>query len=397
MEKRSIKVEISGFAREGAKQGENVELLRKERILADHPHFYMYMNQLDALFLQAAELNGDGLTHFIALIHEDETADIYTQYDNVFLEIEVKQVDQESTIYNIENVRSYGIDGIVIKPSDAVVCVMKVGWKYGLFFDFAHATTQDKVWQELGELYNTLHFDRIIENIRNRIRESEKPHIITEGKTDWRHLEAARRELEPELLLGYPTSDDTLGDTGLFQVCERLAKFGPKNKNKVIAIFDRDSTETLNKLKKYGDLDGYQLWGNNVFSFVLPVPAHRKGYKNLCIELLYSDKDLARSDGAGKRLFFDNEVKIERIPGEARRASPTAVVMSKELDKKVFGGLADRIEDEHGNKVGLSKAAFAQLIYEQSEYFKEMDFSGFRQVIQRIKQILRFDPPEDDR
>jgi hypothetical protein len=390
---------LTGFVIDDTEAGENTWILQRAKIDASDQHFYMFMNQLDGHFLRPAGIKGDSLTHFLALLHSDGKADIYTHYSQVRIEMKPKRnIAKGDPVYvsDIDDVRRYEIEGVDFMPGDAVVCVMKVGWKYGLFFDFTRSIASNEVWQQLGQLYNSLHVDRIIENIQSAVKESEKPHIITEGKTDWKHLEAARRKIAPELAFGYPSSEDTLGDIGLLQMCERLSKFGPQNKNKIIAIFDRDNPATLNKLKEHGDLDGYQTWGKNIYSFAIPFPRERKAYKHLCIELLYSDIDLTSKDSNGKRLFFNNEIRTEVIAEKRTRILAIKPIASMEHDKKVFDGLADQIEDKNGKKVGLSKALFAQYALDQTDGFGELDFAGFEETIKTIKDILRFDPTAND-
>lgn len=386
---------LVGFLANGPKKGEDALILQRAKIHADDPYFYMYINQIEGHFLVPAKIDGDAKTHLFILFHADGTADIYTDYSQVRIEMKPKRdLPKGSPVYvsDIDDVRRYEIEGVEFRPDDAVICVMKVGWKYGLFFDFTRSTNQDEVWLQLGQLYNSLHVDRIIENIQNALREAEKPHFITEGKTDWKHLEAARRELAPELTFSYPASEDTLGDVGLLKMCEQLSKFGPPNKNKIIAIFDRDNASTLEELAKHGDTDSYQSWGNNVFSLAIPIPKTRKDYRHPSIELLYSDADLIRTDENGKRLFFDNEVKKEIAPGNAIKFLAIPPVTSLELSKRVFDELADKIEDDKGNKVGISKAVFARNILEQAKNFETVNFDGFKPLIDVIKEILKFDP-----
>lgn len=385
---------FTGFAANGAEAGEGVWILQRAKIVADEPHFYMFINQLDGHFLRPANINGDAKTHFFILFHKDGTADVYIDYSQVRIEMKPKRnIAKGEPVYvsDIDDVRRYEIEGVDFAPDVAVICVMKVGWKYGLFFDFTRSTNSDEVWLQLGQLYNSLHVDRIIENIQSAIKETEKPHFITEGKTDWKHLEAARRELAPELVFSYPASEDALGDMGLLKMCEQLSKFGPPNKNKIIAIFDRDNSSILKELAKHGDIDSYQAWGNNVYSLAIPVPKNRKDYKNLCIELLYSDQDLSLTDKSGKRLFFDNEIKKEIMPGTVKVMAIPAVA-PQEHSKKVFDELVDQIEDDKGNKVGISKAAFAQCILDKAKGFESVKFEGFEPLIKLIKEVLKFDP-----
>jgi hypothetical protein len=324
----------------------------------------MFINQIEEAFLVPSGLSGDSITKFFIVLHSDNTADVYTNY-NVIVEGRVNRdvrAGEHIYVHDITDIEGYRME-ISIEPDDAIICVMKVGWKYGLYFDMTRTTSEEEVWRQLGLLYGSLHVDRIVQNIQKQIQESEQPHIITEGKSDWQHIEAARRKLGIDLSLGYPTTDETLGDTALLQVCQRLAKFGPPNRNKVIAIFDRDNPQVRRILKEKGPLDSYQAWGNNVYSLVLPRPRHRDGYKNISVEMLYTDHDVATTTVDGKRLFFNNELKTEVIPGSPARLVPIPPVEDIELDKKVFDGQADQIIDDSGRHVGLSKARFAELVY----------------------------------
>ncbi|HEY8999289.1 MAG TPA: hypothetical protein VIM53_03140 [Candidatus Saccharimonadales bacterium] len=391
---------LVGFLANGPKAGEEALILQRAPIHADDPHFYMYMNQIEGHFLVPADINGDAKTHLFILFHNDGMADIYTDYSQVHIEMKPKRdIAKGSPVYvsDIDDVRRYEIEGVELRPDDAVISVMKVGWKYGLFFDFTRSTNPDEVWLQLGKLYNSLHVDRIIENIQNNLRESEKPHLITEGKTDWKHIEAARRKLAPELTFGYPASEDTLGDEGLLKMCDQLSKFGPPNENKVIAIFDRDNPRILKELEKKGDIDSYQSWGNNVYSLAIPKPKAREKYSNLSIEMLYSDDDVATKDINGKRLFFDNEIKTEVIQKQPARTVAISPVKNSEYEKKVFDQLADDIEDENGKKVGISKAKFAQYILDGADDFSKVNHDGFVLLFEVIKQILKFDPLKEDR
>jgi hypothetical protein len=384
---------FAGFAIESADEGETVRVLHSAGITADNPAFYMYINQLGHDFLECAGIDGDSITRFFIVQRSDGGADIYTDYAAVVHAQVNRAVEKGEPVFveDISAIESYRPAGITLQSSDAVICAMKAGWKYALFFDASRAIVQDHVWRQLGELYRTLHVERVLSNIQERIKLQQRPHVITEGKTDWRHIEAARRALGVDMPLGYPTTDDSLGDSALLQVCERLAKFGPPNANKVIAIFDHDNPQTLVKLKARGDLSGYQSWGNNVYSLVLPKPPHRTHYKNVSIEMLYTDADLLTADANGKRLYFDHELRTEVVPGSPVRYVPIPAVATRELDKKAFDDLAKYIVDDRGRRVGLSKAQFAELVYGGVDGFDGLDVSAFAPVFNVIKDIMASD------
>jgi hypothetical protein len=289
---------------------------------------------------------------------------------------------------DISTIESFRLHGLVLRPDDVLICVMKVGWKYGLYFDASRQMAEDDIWRRLGDLYRTLQVDRVLSNIQERIRQSERPHVITEGKTDWQHIEAARLRLGVDIPIGYPTTDDSLGDTALLQVCERLAKFGPPNANKVIAIFDRDNRQILSKLQARGDINGYQAWGNSVYSLAIPTPPHRTAYEHISIEMLYSEADLATTTGEGKRLHFTNELKRETMPDNTMRHVVIPPLGSRELSKKPSSEAADLIYDTNGRRVGLSKTGFAKLVHAGEGAFGQFDVSAFAPIFRIIKDIM---------
>lgn len=330
MKKQTVDVEqLIGFVMNKPKEGEMAKVLQSCIITASDPRFYMYINQIDNSFLTPAGISGDLTTNFFIVMHPDAKADIYTDYDSVHIEMSLKDttktIKKGSLVYaqDVGSIRQYKVDGIDFNEHDSIVCVIKLGWRYGLLFDFTRKASETNIWHKLGSLYNDLHTDRLIENIRYKLAESGKPHIITEGKTDWKHIEAARIKLSPDLQLSYPSSEDTLGDTGLLKMCDNLSKFGPRNGNKIIAIFDRDNPRIMEKLGEKGDLSTYQYWGNNIYSIVLPIPNFREDYKNISIEMLYSEGDLATKDIDGRRLYFDNELRKEIMPDKTICADST--------------------------------------------------------------------------
>jgi hypothetical protein len=383
---------FAGFAAESAREGEQVRIQFRYAVTADDPRFYLLINQLSNDFLAKASIDGDSITSFFVTQRPDGSAEVYTDYP-VTVQVQVtRDVKAGEPVYesdvNISTIDRYYPYGLTLQPDDVVICAMKVGWKYGLFFDASREINEEQIWHQLGDLYRSLQIDRVFSNIEKRVRLAEQAHIMTEGKTDWRHIEAARRTLGIDVQLGYPTTDDSLGDVALLQVCERLSAFGPPNRNKVIAVFDRDNPQVLRKLEARGPLDGFQAWGNNVYSFAIPTPAHRQGYKHISIEMLYTDADIATTTSDGKRLYFDNETKKEVLPGNVFRYAPIPPVESEELNKKPYGDEADLIVNDEGRHVGLSKARFAEFVYDGVGDFGRLDRSDFEPIFRIIKDIL---------
>jgi hypothetical protein len=83
-----------------------------------------------------------------------------------------------------------------------------------------------------------------------------------------------------------------------------------------------------------------------------------------------------------------NELKKEILPGNAIRYVVVPAVQSEELNKKPFSDEADLIFDGNGQQVGLSKALFAELVYEGVDDFGQLDMSGFAPIFKIIKDTM---------
>ena len=169
------------------------------------------------------------------------------------------------------------------------------------------------------------HHERIFQAIQNQ---DDEPLVITEGATDWKHMKAAFKylceqedyrkdysslvfkflEYEPENSPQNALHKMKMSNSDLCAMCEQVSKL--KRKRKLIFIADADDDRTNKKLGMKDCDKKYKSWGNNVFSFVLPVPEIRKCTPGICIEHYYTDdiiKTEVEIDGAPRRLYMGNE------------------------------------------------------------------------------------------
>lgn len=139
------------------------------------------------------------------------------------------------------------------------------------------------------------------------IRIIEKPLIITEGKTDIKHILKAKEKLGATDLDFDVIQDDQQpdGDSNLYKLLEQAAHI--ENKNIIIGIFDRDIKKTVENIEK----NGQQIkdFGNNVYAFCIPLPESRKmnGEEDISIEFLFSDVEIHTKLENGCSLFFGDE------------------------------------------------------------------------------------------
>lgn len=170
---------------------------------------------------------------------------------------------------------------------------------------------------------NTSFFEKELQSVLSTLTSNSNgnsPLIITEGQTDWVHLEAAYRALSQDSknkvlfsklgnikffeyeakdqghliselgfgIKGSPLYKAEMGDTSLQHLCESFSKL-PRN-NLVICIFDRDNNEIFKKVTNNGN---YKNWGNNVYSFAIPIPNEdREKTPLISIEHYYSDNEI---------------------------------------------------------------------------------------------------------
>jgi len=387
--------DMAGFAAHSAEEGEPVTVIHSACLTSDDPRFFLYVDQIEREYLAPARIFGGGHS-FLVVLHGDNTADIYTGYQPIVTGTATRGISAGDPVdvEDVKDISLYRIPDVEVVTGDRVVCVVQSGWKFGLYFDFSrNVTGTEEIWEKLGPLADALHTARIVKNLQLQLLQDEQPHILTEGKTDLQHIEAARRRLAPDLPLGYFNPDEKFGHSKLYDVCEQQARFGPPNKNKVIAIFDRDDPDTLNKLQRIGPLDGFQSWGNNVYSMALPIPSHRRGSQGLSIELLYTDVDLATETDDGKRMYFWDELEREDRPFGGPRWLVVSPAAKPPANRKLFSKAADRVVAATGDQVAISKALFAKFVLEGFGRFADVDFAGFDGVFRTIRSILRDGTP----
>lgn len=227
---------------------------------------------------------------------------------------------------------------------------------------------------ELSKLYNSLSEEmKLIENTKEILKNSQKPYLIFEGKTDNELFECAFKALyvrdisDDYILCEHMTTVDgsTIGSGANFinQFMFNHISKTPTN-NFIIGVFDYDKTgvDEINALKKvFNKIDiateAYLLYQHKskpkVFVITLVTPAHRINFTHktkpeycyMSTELLLEDKEIHNSNRQYPSLF----------------------------DQTVFGF--------SGNK-----NAFAEKITNNST---NINFEGFRPTFERIEKIIQ--------
>lgn len=232
---------------------------------------------------------------------------------------------------------------------------------------------------------NDRYYDQY-KQLQETIKGNTKPLIITEGKTDWKHLKAAIKALNiTDLDVEFHEYQDTLGDTALMSLLENYARISQPRI--IIGMFDRDnlSAKKLAKLqtKEYIDL------GNSVYAFAIPTANSDEYGESISIEHYYKRTDLTTADQNGRRLFLADEFYQSgnskdgkyhtRISGIQHKLEVNGVI-----DEKVY----DKSDLKEESSVALSKDDFAELIVTEIEFANAFDFSAFNQIFDIIRKII---------
>lgn len=219
------------------------------------------------------------------------------------------------------------------------------------------------------------------------IKRDSKPLVITEGKTDWKHLKKAMNSLDiTNLDIDFYEYEDEMGDTKLKQLLVDYARIDQPRT--ILGIFDRDNVHNLH----FDDLSSshYTDLGNNVFAVIIP-PAHVEEYgTETTIEHYYKREDLTKLSDEGRRVFLGDEFFESGISKDSKYHT-----RCKNIQKKVLsnGIIDDRVYDviddpEENHSLALSKNDFAELITNNNDFAKDIDFSSFTSIFSIINEII---------
>ena len=250
-------------------------------------------------------------------------------------------------------------------------------------FGISTNPTTNELYQEVYQMMvgENENFKKMYDDLKEIIKNGTRPIIVTEGKTDVSHLKTAMRNLAiQDCDVDFFDITINWGDSELEKLLDASSKI--RQTRKIIGIFDRDVPRIIKNIEVAGT--SYRNYGNNVFAFCLPVPHHRKDYENISIEFYYTDEEL-KKEKDGKRLHFTNEFFFEKsltVKGTEKLVKLPNANLDEELKKKIHD------QDIGGLDYAHSKAVFADLVKNNSEYSEGFDFSNFNLIFEKVKEIL---------
>lgn len=217
-----------------------------------------------------------------------------------------------------------------------------------------------------------------------------KPIIFTEGITDWMHMETALTHFKvsnlfTDLDIEFYKQNENMGYDNLLKMCRSYSK--SRHENKLIFVFDRDISSIMNEV--LGDSTNFKDWGNNVYSFPIPIPSNRTSDPDVCIELYYSDQEIKQLDSNSRRLYLSNEFSY--VSG--RHNDLNLVCRNSKINSRNTNNILTIIDtevyDSSDNNVALPKRSFADYICNNLTNFNNMDFKEFSNIFTIIDSIIQ--------
>lgn len=254
--------------------------------------------------------------------------------------------------------------------------------------------------------------NRLQEELERVGLESKKTLIVTEGATDWKHIKRALNVLSDEYddisreceFLEYGSDGDgdakcfiEMGGDELCEMCKQISKV--PQKRRWIFIADADKADVTKKVQGQGGR--YKSWGNNVFSFVIPVPRHRNDIAHeVCIEHYYTDEEIKTSTeigGVSRRLYLAKEFSSRMGLSDDKSCMYEDFKnanKSKRCGKIIDGQSGQRVsliseDEEFKTNLCISKNQFDSNILNNHEDFKHLSSDNFRLILDVIKDILK--------
>lgn len=250
---------------------------------------------------------------------------------------------------------------------------------------------------ESNDLYQEVYQMMVAENdrfadkykeLRSQIEVDNKPLIITEGKTDWKHIKAAMKVLNiTDIDVTFHEYEGTIGDKNLMQMLKDFVCLN--SSRKIIGIFDRDNDSFLKDNSEVRDNEFHSL-GANVYAFAIPVANEELYGSYTSIEHYYVKEDLLKEDVNGRRLFLGSEFYESGNSKDRKYQTKFSGIQNKVkingvIDEKVYEAEQD---PEQKRSIALPKNDFAQMIYDGSDFAKNFDFSHFNQIFPIIRKII---------
>ena len=242
------------------------------------------------------------------------------------------------------------------------------------------------VYQETYELFlnEKNRFASEYAKVSEKLKRMTRPVVITEGKTDIKHILKAMQKLGIEQQFDVlPEEEQPDGESVLMNIVKNQCKV--PQPRKIIGVFDRDTNTTKDITDPYRD------YGNNVYALRIKCPQSRidEGRTAISIEYLYSDDEIHTVLPNDCQLFFGNEFSDDST--RRHLTNPDLRLNSKDglgKDKIVENNGGQAVFDKDFNNHLAKKEDFAEAIVNDQIEISQESWENFRPTIDLINQII---------
>lgn len=256
-------------------------------------------------------------------------------------------------------------------------------------------------YQELGfveNYYNKIQNPTLrlkqLEQENNKLKEiihnQTKPIVLTEGKTDWKHLKEAKIKLKNMDEYDFFEYECEMGDEELLKILKSYAKL--YNAQKLIFIFDNDNPKISSQVSENGC--NFKCWGNNVYSFVIPQPHIRENEDSISIEHYYPDeilkKEIKCEDGIIRRIYCGNDFQTTGLNNTIKKRCNRKNCCGIDIIRVLSGCEQEKVydidkEDDKSPNYALTKNDFFEKIIKDNN---DIDMTKFNLILDIITEII---------
>lgn len=251
-------------------------------------------------------------------------------------------------------------------------------------------------FEEIKKMYELVNndYDLKLEKLKEyekKLKDISKTIVITEGKTDWKHLKKAKEKLNNQDDYSFFETTDVMGDIMALGMLKEQVKI--YNANKRIFIFDNDNEKIVKEATTQGS--NYKNWGNNVFSFVIPKPNIRNNEDKISIEHYYPDeilkKEVMFEDGISRRIYCGNDFQKTGLNPSLNKRCNKKDVCGQNIIRVLSGSEQEKVfdldnEDNNSTNYALTKDDFFEKIINNDD--NNIDMSKFSLIFDIIKEII---------
>ncbi len=163
---------VDGVAAETIASGEKVKIIQKGFASSLQPSFTLIANNLLPFFYPAQLTNS--INKLLVIIKKDNRAKIYSDFPVSGLmrskrDIKKEELVTEEDVADIDTLEFRDLEYEVnIEEADKIVFLFRIGWKFGLFFDFTKMLDLDTLKKELGYCYKRLFYHDLYSFVENK-------------------------------------------------------------------------------------------------------------------------------------------------------------------------------------------------------------------------------------